>query len=257
MTPVKAADKLTHAGHINALQTIISKWTTPRVENAASLRVSHGVTSNPISAPTSNNPTAPRVIRATKYMNQQRTQNNPMPTIMEEEVAPPIITPSSNNHLPKWQVNGELICSKRNHTRHASRKRIQTIIDAQTTKDKLMDIRKGVNQTIDEESKNYNNNSPPLVATSLITLHHVNPKGSNSPLSAIPTITQDYPSQHSNHPVALPLLPDNPGVYNSFNPLERTSSTLTQLILLSAAPYSIHIQPSTLMATPLAPPWQH
>jgi len=187
---------------------------------------------------------------------QIRTQNNPMTIIREEEAEPPIIAPISNDHFPKRQVNGKLIGSKRNHARHVSRKRIQKIIDAQMEKDKLMDIRKGINQIIDEGSKNYNNNSPPPEAKSLVAFHHVNLKGSNSPPPGTPTITQDYPSQHSNQPAVLPPLPGAPNVCGTYNPMECTSSTPTRSISLSAAPCSIHIQLFDQTATPLTPPWQ-
>jgi len=188
-TPPDAADKLTHAGHIKALQSIITETTPPRVETTQPPRVSSSTVPNPISAPTSNDPTAPRMIRATKQVQQRRTRSNTMPIVMKEEAEPPIIMPSSNDHFSKRQVNGKLIGSKRNHARHASRKSIQTIINAQTVKDKSMDIRKGINQIIDEGSKNYNNNSPPPAATSLITFQNVNPKGYNSPPPSITTIT--------------------------------------------------------------------
>jgi len=42
--PTKAEGKLTHAGHIKALQTIITEATPPRVDNAAPSRVSGSTT---------------------------------------------------------------------------------------------------------------------------------------------------------------------------------------------------------------------
>jgi len=99
-----------------------------------------------------------------------------------------------------------------------------------------MDIRKVINQIIYEGSKNYNNNSPPPAATYLVTFLHVNPKGSTSPPPGIPTITQDYPRQHSNHPDVLPLAPGDPSMWGNCNLPERTSLTLTWSISLSATP---------------------
>ena len=81
-TPPDTVDKLTHAGHIKALQTIITETTPPRVETTPPPRVSGSTAPNPITTPTSNDPTAQRVIRATKQVHQQRTGSNPMPTII-------------------------------------------------------------------------------------------------------------------------------------------------------------------------------
>ena len=184
------ADKLTYAGHIKALQSIITKITSPRVEALQPPRVNGGTAPNHISAPTSNDPTALRVIKATKQVHQRCTRSNPMPIIMEEEEEPQIITPSSSEHFPKRKVNGELIGIKRNYVSHVSRKRIQAIINAQTAKDKLLGIRKGINQIIVEGSKHHNN-SPPPAASTLVTFHHVNLKGHSSPPPHIPTITHD------------------------------------------------------------------
>jgi len=67
-TPPGAADKITHAFHVKALQSIITDTTPPRVEALQPPRVNGITAPNPISAPTSNDPTAPRVIRATKQV---------------------------------------------------------------------------------------------------------------------------------------------------------------------------------------------
>jgi len=67
-TSPDAADKLTHAYPIKALQSIITGTTPPRVDSAQLHRVSGSAALNPISTPTSNDPTAPRVIRATKQV---------------------------------------------------------------------------------------------------------------------------------------------------------------------------------------------
>ena len=178
-----------------------------------------------------------------------------MPIIMEEEEGLPIITPSSSTNFPKQKVNAEIIGSKRNHASHASRKRIQAIINSQATKDKLLDLRKNINQIIDEGSNNYY--SPLPAASTLVAFHHVNPKGHSSPPPKIPTITQDYPSQISIHPATLPPpLPGAPNECDSSNPMDHTSSTPTRSTSLSAAPCSMHIQLSDPTAIFLAPPWQ-
>jgi len=91
-----------------------------------------------------------------------------MPIIVEEEEEPTIITLGSIEHLPKRKVNGKLIGSKRNHASHISRKRIQTMFNVQKAKDKLLDIRKNINQIIDEGCNNYNNLPPPAASTLVI-----------------------------------------------------------------------------------------
>ena len=64
-TSTETADKLTHAGHFQALQTIITDATPPRVGSSAR--------SNTITTPTPNDPTSLRVIRDTKHVHHQCT----------------------------------------------------------------------------------------------------------------------------------------------------------------------------------------
>ena len=139
-----------HARIIQQLNDIMSNTTpSPRVGST------NEQPSNPSSAPrvrgqasTSNNTTAPDVIRQAPRIHQRQTRNNtPMPTIMEtieptvEPPNHPTSRPISEPHTPtapdssrdykKHISNGEYIGSKRNHVKHASRKRIQSLINTQ------------------------------------------------------------------------------------------------------------------------------
>ena len=103
-------------------------------------------------ASTSNNTTAPRVVRATKQIHQRITRSNtPMPTVMEVEKPPveeteeqkrqqlvsqPIPLPPPRRQTKVRKMNGMWIGSKRNNVKVASRKRITKLINAQADIDR-------------------------------------------------------------------------------------------------------------------------
>ena len=102
-------------------------------------------------------------VKQTKYVHQRRTRsNNPMPTITEEEEPPINATPTQAAKPPvttrcKWatqrkarQVQCEIIGSKRNNVKVASRKRLQQLINLQTARDNIMLQQVKVNEEIQQ-----------------------------------------------------------------------------------------------------------
>jgi len=129
--PTQAETKRQHLNVIEQLTAILDNAPPPRVDGQSAPRVGRGAT-------TSTDKTSPRVVKQTKYVHQRRTRsNNPMPTITEEEEQPmnaapvpaaaPLTTEQRKraNQRKARQVQGELIGSKRNNIKVASKRRLQ------------------------------------------------------------------------------------------------------------------------------------
>jgi hypothetical protein len=132
-------NKVRHIEILKQLTLIIQGGQSPRVGDSQPPRVARA-------ASTSNNTTAPRVVRATKQIHQRVTRSNtPMPTIMEVEEPPveeseeqkrqrlvsqPIPLPPPQRQTKARKMDGMWIGSKRNNVKVASRKRITKLINA-------------------------------------------------------------------------------------------------------------------------------
>ena len=152
--------KEAHAKIIDELTAIINNAPAPRVGDAAPPRVAA------MPATTSTDATSPTVVRAMPWVHQRQTRRNtPMPTIFEVEEPPERTAPPSEATAPpkarrvqptrrakSRTVHGQLIGSKRNNVKVASRKRIQRLIDIQQDQDRLRKLRHGIDDMLDQQA---------------------------------------------------------------------------------------------------------
>ena len=199
--------RVEHTKVLQQLTRILSGIPETRVPSA-SPRV--GATSTSIDA------TAPRVIRTQRQVHQRHTRSNtPMPSIMEEDECADddadddatIVTSNSSNQQPRnpaptptastrdlpaiisphnpapkqCTVHGHRIGSKRNNINTIKRKRLQQLIDQQTTADQQLLAKF---PTTDSPSK-----SPTSIPINddatfqpLVSYHMPTPKASKAPL---------------------------------------------------------------------------
>ena len=162
MVPTSAEMKCRHAKAIEQLTEILENRQEPRVGTSQPPRVVGEAT-------TSIDATSPKVIKKTPLVHQRQTRRNtPMPTIMEGDEATrankDIITqgikapaarrarppPTSQQLIRPTRIqDGEIIGSKRNHYKVATRKHIESLINQQAEKDRQLVEKIRRNQPID------------------------------------------------------------------------------------------------------------
>ena len=174
--PTSADLKCKHASVIDQLTAILENRPVPRVDTRASPRVD---TYSPPrvagEATTSTNLTDPKTVRSTRYVHQRQTRNNtPMPTIEEATAEagatadPPANQASAKTaaaYIPTTRlINGEIIGSRRNHFKKASRKRIQSLVNTQLVKDQKQLLRQVPTEQRVQPIEDDEGAVPPLLA---------------------------------------------------------------------------------------------
>ena len=215
--PPQAKIKQKHINIIQQLTSIITDTTAPMVGDAPAPRV--GGTATP-----STDATSPRVVKQTRYVHQRQTRNNtPMPTIMEEEE--PIISDQGNENtmendgrrvtrsrsqqrtqprIPPTRktrkVQGDIIGSKRNNAKKASRKRVQQLIDIQTARDEAIFKRMQAHEEMVADPSDVPGMAP---TEPIIQAESIPTTGGDS---GQPVTFEDLPTSASERPSNLPTV---------------------------------------------------
>ena len=173
IVPANGTTRREYARVIAKLTEILSGSQPPRVGNDHQAPPQSESPINTTQASTSNNTTSPATIRATKQIHQRVTRSNtPMPN-------PPslVFNPTADARKLR-KCNGEVIGYKKNAAKNATRKRVAKLVEEQTDRDRLLQLKTGISEII-------TTNVPE--ADIRVQYHVPTPKGAPAPIP----ITQD------------------------------------------------------------------